>query len=652
MSEEEKDTPLVHEGWDDIKDMKRGCTDCFCILLIVIVWIGLTILGFIATGVITNDSIPAGNPNRLLYATDYNGHICGTGNQADNPYAYYMLDGTTVICIDKCPTSLDSSTFYCKSDYQSIADASPVFGLGLTQVYHCMFSLTTELTLNRCIPNLSDSDITKLPAGYDIPDVSSTAGSGWFNSFIGDVYNQLGLIFGFGIGIATALSFVFIYGLRLPGLLTVVIWTLILSVLVLTLVGSFLLWDLGETYSSDGIHSYYESLTCQIFGYIGMGASFLYFCLILILCSRINLAIAIVKEASRAISAMPLIILMPIIQVFGVVCFLIIWTIYVIYLAASGDIVEKTAEYTGAYSGVSYTYKTLEYSENSKYAFLYMLFSWFWTSEFIVAFGQLSIALAITSWYFTRDKSLIGSGTVFWAMRTTFFCHMGTAAFGSLTIAIVKTIRAIIAYLQKQAQQQKNKLMEYVMCVCQCCMWCLEKCMKFLNKNAYIITAIYGYSFMKSARVAFFTLLRNILRVSAVNMVSDFILTLGKIFVPMSTVFILYLIMAYDSDVSSTSSGVISPLVFTFILAYFTSAMFCEIFGMGIQTILLCYIADEEMFAPEKRFADGSLQSAISKTAQAANSNNNSSKVIPTTSDERIVVDDNKNSRKDDPPLI
>jgi hypothetical protein len=83
------------------------------------------------------------------------------------------------------------------------------------------------------------------------------------------------------------------------------------------------------------------------------------------------------------------------------------------------------------------------------------------------------------------------------------------------------------------------------MCVCQCCMWCLEKCMKFLNKNAYIITAIYGYSFLKSARVAFFTLLRNILRVAAVNMVSDFILMLGKVFVPMSTVFVLYLIMVF-----------------------------------------------------------------------------------------------------------
>lgn len=578
MSEEEKDTPLKHEGWDDIKDKRRGCTDCFCILLIVIIWVGLTILGFIATGVITNDSIPAGNPNRLLYATDYNGHICGTGNQADNPYAYYMLDGITVVCIDKCPTSLDKSTFYCKSEYQSIADASPILGLGLTSYYACMFSITTEETLNRCIPNLSSSDKTTLSTDYDIdiPDISSTTGSGWFNTFIADVYNNLGLIFGFGIGIATALSFIFLYGLRIPGLLTVVIWTLILSVLVLCLVGSFLLWDLGETYSTDGIHSYYESLTCQIFGYIGMGVSFLYFCLVLILCSRINLAIAIVKEASKAMADMPLIILIPIIQVVGVVCFLIVWTIYVIYLAASGDIVEKTAEYS---SGVSYTYKTLEYSDNSKYAFLYMIFSWFWTSEFIVAFGQLSMALAFTSWYFTRDKSTIGSGTVFWAMRSTFFYHMGTVAFGSLTIAIVKTIRAIIAYLQKQAQQQKNKVMEYVMCVCQCCMWCLEKCMKFLNKNAYIITAIYGYNFLKSARVAFFTLLRNILRVAAVNMVSEFILTLGKVFVPMSTVFILYLIMAYDSTISSASSGVISPLVFTFILAYFTSAMFCEIFG-------------------------------------------------------------------------
>jgi len=98
-------------------------------------------------------------------------------------------------------------------------------------------------------------------------------------------------------------------------------------------------------------------------------------------------------------------------------------------------------------------------------------------------------------------------------------------------------------------------------------------------------------------------------------------------------------------------SGVISPLIFTGILAYFTSAMFCEIFGMGIQTILLCFIADEEMFPPEKRFADGNLQSAVSRTAQAAaQSANTSSKVVPT--ERSIEMDDNRSQRENDAPLV
>jgi hypothetical protein len=82
-------------------------------------------------------------------------------------------------------------------------------------------------------------------------------------------------------------------------------------------------------------------------------------------------------------------------------------------------------------------------------------------------------------------------------MKKAMWYHLGTAAFGSLIIAIIKTIRAVIAYLQNQAKKSKNKALQMVLCAIQCYMWCLEKCMKFLNKNAYIQTAIYGYSFCK-----------------------------------------------------------------------------------------------------------------------------------------------------------
>jgi choline transporter-like protein 2/4/5 len=68
------------------------------------------------------------------------------------------------------------------------------------------------------------------------------------------------------------------------------------------------------------------------------------------------------------------------------------------------------------------------------------------------------------------------------------------------------------------------------MCCLQCCMSCLESCMRFINKNAYIVTALYSYSFMSSSKKAFFLVLRNVLRVAAANMVAGFLLILGLVF--------------------------------------------------------------------------------------------------------------------------
>ena len=83
----------------------------------------------------------------------------------------------------------------------------------------------------------------------------------------------------------------------------------------------------------------------------------------------------------------------------------------------------------------------------------------------------------------------------------------------------------------------------------------------------------------------------------------------------MATTFLCYLGLAYDYQTNQLN-GIISPLVFVFILSYFVSSMFSEIFGMGIQCLLFCYIADEEMFEPGKRYADDGLNEMISKTKE------------------------------------
>lgn len=70
-------------------------------------------------------------------------------------------------------------------------------------------------------------------------------------------------------------------------------------------------------------------------------------------------------------------------------------------------------------TGQTYTYRQFNYTKNTKYTFIYMLFCWFWTSEFITAIGQIAIALSFVSWYFTRNKNKVGSGTVLWVSN---FC--------------------------------------------------------------------------------------------------------------------------------------------------------------------------------------------------------------------------------------
>ena len=80
--------------------------------------------------------------------------------------------------------------------------------------------------------------------------------------------------------------------------------------------------------------------------------------------------------------------------------------------------------------------------------------------------------------------------------------------------------------------------------------------MKFLDKNAYIQTAIVCTSFLPSARKAFFLILRNAGRIGAVSYVLVAILILGKLCISaLTTIASYYYIVEY-----STSSDVVEPL--------------------------------------------------------------------------------------------
>lgn len=75
----------------------------------------------------------------------------------------------------------------------------------------------------------------------------------------------------------------------------------------------------------------------------------------------------------------------------------------------------------------------------------------------------------------------------------------------------------------------KSSILYNILRCLTCCLWCLEKVINYLNKNAYTIVAIEGVSFCVAAHKAFNLIVKNALRVAMINSVGDFILLLCKL---------------------------------------------------------------------------------------------------------------------------
>ena len=353
----------------------------------------------------------------------------------------------------------------------------------------------------------------------------------------------------------------------------------------------------------------------------------------------IQTAIGCVKEAGRAVNHMILILLIPVLQAIGLLAFLLCFMYYAVHIASLGEITSRDIPVDEG--GTEIAVRQFEYDTFVERCGWYYLFCLFWTANFIVAAGDMMIALAVAHYYFARNKMTVGSWTVLQAVWQVSFYHLGTCAYGSLIIAIIQFIRAVIARLQREARKVDSKIAQAILCCCQCCFFCMEKCLKFLNKNAYIQTAIFSTPFCKSARKAFFLIVRNAARVAALTYVSAAVLIIGKLFISAVTTFIGYYVLVENLEQDLNSVG--GPVAIIFLISYWLSDFFMDVFDMGtcfsvervqlkswhflsltisfriftaIATTLQCLIADEEMHGGQGEYYEEGLKRFVDKNAQ------------------------------------
>eukprot|EP00732_Lithocolla_globosa_P002670 Lithocolla_globosa_v1_NODE_1836_length_2305_cov_1.876444.p2 type:complete len:212 gc:universal NODE_1836_length_2305_cov_1.876444:1523-2158(+) len=169
--------------------------------------------------------------------------------------------------------------------------------------------------------------------------------------------------------------------------------------------------------------------------------------------------------------------------------------------------------------------------------------------------------------------------------------HLGSLALGSMIIAIVQFIRYLLMKLEYALKGKSNPFLQYLLKCLQCLFLCVQRFLEFLNTNAYIEIAVYGYSFCKAAKRAFDLILRNIVRIVTVHKLGDFLLFCGKLIVSVGSAALgNYLIATYADDPTFW----VVPVLTIFVISYCIAYVFMSVLDMAINTIFLSFCEDGE----------------------------------------------------------
>ncbi|XP_032364689.1 choline transporter-like protein 1 isoform X1 [Etheostoma spectabile] len=600
--------------WRPLED--RSCTDLPWFLLFAVFCVGMgSICGF---------SVVTGGAARLVSGYDSYGNTCGRRNDpiagvrlsgldhTDRKFVFF-LDPCNIDIVQRKIRSLALCVSLCPGEelatYQDLKRFAMLNGSELCSYELAghkypglpeRFSKCPKLPVppskplpvfNRCTP-LDVSCYARLAEAV----VTFVGDNGVLHRVVAGVAASKEIIIGLCV-LALGLSMILMVIIRYIS--AVLVWILTSLVVLGSLAGTSVLWWLYID------HRLYGNATAPPRPEEGGGASvgrdsgralLVYaaaasvFTLILLLLmlfmrKRVALTVALFAVAGKVFVQLPLLSLQPFVTFGALLLFWSYWSLTLLFLGTTGNPVQN--EETGL--------TEFRLTGPLQYLTWYHAVGLVWITEFILACQQMTVAGAVVTYYFTRDKNRLPVTPILSSVLRLVRYHLGTVAKGAFIITLVKIPRLILMYLHNQLKGKENACARCLMKTCICCLWCLEKCLNYLNQNAYAATAINSTSFCTSARDAFVILVENALRIATINAIGDFVLFLGKILIVTATAFAGVLLLNAQRDYAEW----LLPLAIVCLFSFLAAHCFLSVFEIVVDVLFLC-------FAVDTKYNDGS----------------------------------------------
>ncbi|KAI9224889.1 plasma-membrane choline transporter-domain-containing protein [Blastocladiella britannica] len=233
---------------------------------------------------------------------------------------------------------------------------------------------------------------------------------------------------------------------------------------------------------------------------------------------------------------------------------------------------------------------------------VFLTFSFYWTSQVIVNVLHVTIAGVFGSYYFMSGtaQGMPSSPTVgaFTRAITTSF---GSICFGSLIIALIQTVQAVLRQLMNDTD---SAIAAFIICCVQCLLSWIEAWAEIFNKYAFCQVAIYGKPFVRAAKDTW-TMIKDRGVDALINdsLIGN-VLGLGAVLVGGITVLVAWAIFAVGRTTVVPSGSFDLTLLIVLVVAFFVGvvmfSLISTVVSSGVATTFVALAEDPAALAHSK----------------------------------------------------
>ena len=208
----------------------------------------------------------------------------------------------------------------------------------------------------------------------------------------------------------------------------------------------------------------------------------------------------------------------------------------------------------------------------------FWMFCLYWACNTAQNIAHCTTSGAVGSWWFTTTPTNTVTRSLHRATTTSF----GSIAFGSLIVALIQTARFVLKSLERATKKHN-----FIVCCLRCILNIIEGWVRYFNKYAFVVVALYGTNF-KSSGSEVWSLFKTRGWTAIINDdLVELVMSVTCVGIGVITAFIGGLVAFGQSN--GALSSVYIPVVISFLIGLFLSNTILGVVDSAVKTCFVCY---------------------------------------------------------------